>query len=53
MLSQKDVEEFKDRVTTWLKKLKHVDGVIQNWVKVMKNWKRLAPIFLTSEDIRA
>jgi dynein heavy chain len=30
-----------------------VDSVIQIWVKVQKNWQRLEPIFLASEDIRA
>lgn len=37
----------------WQKTLKTVDAVIQLWVKVQKNWQRLAPIFLESEDIRA
>ena len=33
--------------------MKKVDAVIQIWVKVQKNWQRLEPIFLASEDIRA
>ena len=53
MMSSKDVEEFKDRVMHWQKTLKTVDSVIQIWVKVQRNWQRLEPIFLASEDIRA
>jgi dynein heavy chain len=53
MMSSKDVEEFKDRVMGWQKTLKTVDQVIQIWVKVQRNWQRLEPIFLESEDIRA
>lgn len=53
MLSSKDVEEFKEKVTHWQKSLKTVDSVIQIWVKVQKNWQRLEPIFLASEDIRS
>jgi dynein heavy chain len=53
MMSSKDVEEFKERVMHWQKTLKTVDSVIQIWVKVQRNWQRLEPIFLASEDIRA
>jgi len=53
MMSSKDVEEFKERVMHWQKTLKTVDQVIQIWVKVQRNWQRLEPIFLASEDIRA
>lgn len=53
MMSSKDVEEFKEQVLEWQKKLKTVDSVIQIWLKVQKNWYRLEPIFLASEDIRA
>lgn len=53
MMSSKDVEEFKDRVMHWQKTLKTVDSVIQIWMKVQRNWQRLEPIFLASEDIRA
>lgn len=52
MLTQKDVEEFKEKVLHWQKTLKTVDSVIQIWVKVQRNWMRLEPIFLASEDIR-
>ena len=52
MLAQKEVEEFKENVSKWQKTLKTVDSVIQIWVKVQKNWQRLYPIFLASEDIR-
>ena len=53
MLSSKDVEEFKEKVLHWQKTLKTVDSVIQIWVKVQRNWMRLEPIFLASEDIRS
>ncbi len=52
MLAQKEVEEFKDNVSKWQKTLKTVDAVVEIWVKVQKNWSRLNPIFLASEDIR-
>jgi len=52
MLAQKEVEEFKENVSKWQKTLKTVDSVIEIWVKVQKNWSRLNPIFLASEDIR-
>jgi len=52
MLSSKDVAEFEEKVKHWQKTLKTVDSVIQIWVKVQKNWQRLEPIFLASEDIR-
>jgi dynein heavy chain len=53
MMAQKEVEEFKDNVTKWQRTLKSVDSVIAIWTKVQKNWQRLEPIFLASEDIRA
>ena len=53
MLAQKEVEEFKENVSKWQKILKTVDSVIEIWMKVQKNWARLFPIFLQSEDIRS
>jgi len=53
MMAQKEVEEFKENVTKWQRTLKSVDNVIGIWTKVQKNWQRLEPIFLGSEDIRA
>ena len=53
MMSQKDVEEFKETVLDWQKKLKAVDTVLGIWIKVQKNWQRLETIFLASEDIKA
>jgi len=52
MLAQKEVEEFRENVSKWQKTLKTVDAVVEIWVKVQKNWSRLNPIFLASEDIR-
>lgn len=52
MQSSKDVEEFAEKVNYWQKSLRQVDLVIQIWLKVQKNWQRLEPIFLQSEDIR-
>ena len=53
MMSQKDVEEFKETVFEWQRKLKAVDTVLGIWIKVQKNWQRLETIFLASEDIKA
>jgi dynein heavy chain, axonemal len=53
MLSSKDVEEFKERVTKWQINMKKVDQMLTIWVKVQKNWERLETIFLASEDIKA
>lgn len=52
MMSSKDVEEFRERVMHWLKTVKTVDSVITIWLKVQRNWQRLEPIFLGSEDIK-
>jgi len=51
--ADKNSAVFKDQLMQWQKTLKTVDAVIQLWVKVQKNWMRLEPIFLASEDIRA
>lgn len=53
MSSSKDVEEFKNTVTIWQKNLRTVDTVINIWVNVQRNWQRLQPIFMESEDIKA
>jgi len=53
MMSSKDVEEFRDKVVHWQKTLKTVDQVISIWMKVQRNWLKLEPIFMQSEDIRA
>ena len=53
MLSQKDVEEFKERVLKWQQNLKRVDAMLSIWIKVQKNWQRFETIFLASEDIKA
>ena len=53
MNASKDSEEFKDSLLKWQKTLKTIDQVLVLWVKVQKNWMRLEPIFLASEDIRA
>ena len=48
----KYVEFFYDRVEEWRDKLGRVDVVVNEWLKVQKNWKILYNIFLASEDIR-
>jgi len=48
----KYVEFFYDRVEDWRDKLGRVDVVVNEWLKVQKNWKILYNIFLLSEDIR-
>jgi dynein heavy chain len=52
MQSSKDVEEFREEVTKWVKTLKTVDTVIGKWIKVQKDYLKLQPIFLQSDDIR-
>jgi len=46
MQSSKDVEEFREEVTKWVKTLKTVDTVIGKWIKVQKDYLKLQPIFL-------
>lgn len=48
----KYVEFFLHRVEDWRDKLGRVDVVVNEWIKVQKNWKILYNIFLLSEDIR-
>lgn len=48
----KYVEFFYNTVEDWREKLSRVDGVVNEWLKVQKNWKILVNIFLASEDIR-
>ena len=48
----KYVEYFKEIVETWRDKLSKVDVVVNEWMKVQKNWRILVNIFLASEDIR-
>jgi dynein heavy chain len=52
MLSQKDVEEFREKVDGQLKTVRQVDSVIQAWLKLQGNWSRLEPIFIGSDDIK-
>ena len=47
------IEFCKGDVDEWSLKLKTVDAVLSIWQKVQRNWSRLEPIFLLSEDIRA
>ena len=49
----KYVEFFIDLVEEWREKLGKVDNVVNEWLKVQKNWKMLVNIFLASEDIKA
>jgi dynein heavy chain len=48
----KYVEFFIDKVESWREKLGRVDVVVNEWLKVQKNWRILVNIFLGSEDIR-
>lgn len=48
----KYVEFFLAIVENWREKLGRVDVVVQEWMKVQKNWKIFVNIFLASEDIR-
>jgi len=49
----KYVEFFINNVEEWREKLGKVDSVVNEWLKVQKNWKMLVNIFLASEDIKA
>lgn len=52
MQSSKDVKEFKEEVTTWVQTMKTIDKVIERWVKLQKDYLKLKPIFLDSDDIK-
>jgi len=49
----KYVEFFLNTVEEWREKLGRVDSVVNEWLKVQKNWKILVNIFLNSEDIKS
>uniref|UniRef100_A0A0G4GMS7 Dynein-1, subspecies f n=1 Tax=Chromera velia CCMP2878 TaxID=1169474 RepID=A0A0G4GMS7_9ALVE len=49
----KFVEFIKGSVDEWQGKLRTVDSVLTVWMKVQRNWQRLEPIFMLSEDIRS
>ena len=48
----KYVEFFINTVESWREKLGRVDVVVNQWLKVQKDWRILVNIFLASEDIR-
>ena len=48
----KYVEYFIQTVESWREKLGRVDIVVNEWLKVQKNWRILVNIFVGSEDIR-
>ena len=48
----KYVQYFIDTVEDWRDKLGRVDVVVNQWLKVQKNWRILVNIFVDSEDIR-
>ncbi len=48
----KYVEFFIDIVESWREKLGRVDVVVNEWLKVQKNWRILVNIFVGSDDIR-
>lgn len=48
----KYVEYFIETVENWRDKLGRVDIVVNDWLKVQKNWRILVNIFVGSEDIR-
>lgn len=49
----KYVENFIVEVEQWRSLLEVVSMVIDEWLKVQKDWKQLVNIFLKSEDIKA
>lgn len=48
----KYVEFFINIVEDWRDKLGRVDAVVNEWLKVQKNWRILVNIFVGSDDIR-
>lgn len=48
----KYVEFFIEIVESWREKLGRVDVVVNEWLKVQKNWRILVNIFVGSDDIR-
>jgi dynein heavy chain len=48
----KYVEFFINTVEEWREKLGRVDSVVNEWLKVQKNWKLLVNIFMKSADIK-
>lgn len=48
----KYVEFFIKIVEDWREKLGRVDAVVNEWLKVQKNWRILVNIFMGSDDIR-
>ena len=48
----KYVQYFIDTVEDWRDKLGRVDVVVNQWLKVQKNWRILVNIFVGSDDIR-
>jgi len=48
----KYVEFFIEIVESWREKLGRVDIVVNEWLKVQKNWRILVNIFVGSDDIR-
>jgi dynein heavy chain len=48
----KYVEFFLSIVEDWREKLGRVDIVVNEWLKVQKNWRILVNIFVGSDDIR-
>ncbi|KAF4726241.1 hypothetical protein FOZ62_001950 [Perkinsus olseni] len=54
MVSQGRFIEFCQAVVDeWSTKLRTVDSVLTVWQKVQRNWCRLEPIFMLSDDIRS
>jgi len=49
----KYVENFIVEVELWRSNLEIVSTVIDEWLKVQKDWRQLVNIFLKSEDIKA
>lgn len=48
----KYVEYFLNQVEDWRSKLHKVDSVVNEWLKVQKNWRTMVNIFLKAEDIK-
>ncbi|RNF08530.1 dynein, axonemal, heavy polypeptide 1 [Trypanosoma rangeli] len=52
IMASRFVAPVRERVEDWIRNLRHVDDVIEEWITLQKNWMYLEFIF-SSDDIKA
>ena len=52
MMVSKYIGYFLEEISTWQKRLSHVDLIISLWMDVQRTWSHLESIFIGSDDIR-